>query len=95
MSTKVALVTGASQGIGRAVALRLAQDKCRIALADIPSQKDDLEVLKSEIIESGGEAAIYTADVSVEMDVHEMIEDVVLDFGSLDIVRFDFSGFIG
>ncbi|KAF5319186.1 hypothetical protein D9619_008769 [Psilocybe cf. subviscida] len=85
MSTKVALVTGASQGIGRAIALRLAQDKCWIALTDSPTQKDELDDLKSEIINSGGEAAVYLADVSAEMDMHEMIEDVVFDFGGLDI----------
>ncbi|KAF5319464.1 hypothetical protein D9619_008772 [Psilocybe cf. subviscida] len=82
----IAIVTGASRGIGRAIAHRLAKDDFRVALNDLPSAKEALEGVKSEIIESGGEAAVYYADVSNEDDVQAMVADVVSTMGGVDVM---------
>ncbi|KAF8917432.1 acetoin reductase family protein [Mucidula mucida] len=66
MSHGVALVTGASQGIGRAIALRLARDGLDIALNDLAMKEEALEVLASEIEALGRKACYIVADVAIE-----------------------------
>lgn len=83
---KVALVTGASKGIGRAIALRLAKDGFRVALNDIKAQEDALERVRDEISQPGNEAFAFIADISSEEGVRKMIDDVVKTMGSLDVV---------
>lgn len=82
----VAIITGASRGIGRAIAHRFAKDGFRVALNDLPSAKDSLEEVKKDILESGGGVGIYYADVSKEDDVQTMVADVVSTMGSVDVV---------
>ncbi|KAF8157224.1 acetoin reductase family protein [Crassisporium funariophilum] len=81
-----ALITGASRGIGRSIACRLAKDGFQIALNDIPSQKGQLEEVQALISKTGGKAEIYLADVSVEADVEGMVNNVVESMGSLDVM---------
>ena len=59
---KVALVTGAGQGIGRAIALRLAQDGADIALVDINGAK--LEAVAAEVVDLGRKAAVFVAEIT-------------------------------
>ena len=82
----VAFVTGASQGIGKAIALRLAADGFDIAVNDIPAGKEKLDALSREIVEKGGKTCILLGDVSVERDVEDMINAVVEQMGRLDVV---------
>ena len=82
-----ALVTGASRGIGRAVALRLSRDGFRVAISDLPSQKSQLDEVHAQITQQGGKAVTAFADVSVENEVSQMIESVVEQTGGLDVVR--------
>ena len=84
---RVALVTGAAQGIGRAIALRLASDGLDVALNDIPSKLDALEVVVKDIEAIGRRAITVLGDVSVEADVEKAIEATVHQLGSLDVVR--------
>ncbi|KAJ7621469.1 NAD-binding protein [Roridomyces roridus] len=86
MSSKgIALVTGAAQGIGRAIALRLADDGFDVAVNDI-SASAELQNLVKEIQQRGRASSIHTADVSQDAQVKEMIEAVVRKHGSLDVM---------
>jgi 3-oxoacyl-[acyl-carrier protein] reductase len=83
---KVVLVTGAAQGIGRAIALKFAKGGAKIALNDIEPQKENLEKVKKEIEELGTEARCYFADVSKYEEVERMIKEIEKDFGRLDVL---------
>ncbi|KAK0235119.1 NAD(P)-binding protein [Armillaria nabsnona] len=82
----VALVTGSARGIGRAIALRLANDGFNLVLNDVASQKENLENLCSEIEALGKKALIYVADVSREDEVKAMVDKTVEVLGRLDVM---------
>ncbi|KAF8911435.1 acetoin reductase family protein [Gymnopilus junonius] len=84
--TGVALVTGSSRGIGRAIALRLAKDGFDVAINDLATQKNDLEELRAEIVKLGRVSLIFPANVSVEEEVETMISAVVEQMGDLDVM---------
>ncbi|KAL1664504.1 hypothetical protein GGF50DRAFT_54649 [Schizophyllum commune] len=73
-SARVALVTGAAQGIGKAIALRLNSDGFAIALSDLSVKREALEEVAKLINSGGGRAAVFTGDVSVEEDVKNMVD---------------------
>jgi len=81
---RIALVTGASQGIGRACALRLARSGATIALAARNQQR--LEQVGTEITAAGGQAAAFPMDVASEDNVKSAIKAVVARFGKIDIL---------
>ncbi|KAH9006457.1 short chain oxidoreductase [Lactarius hatsudake] len=85
MTTKVALVTGAARGIGRAIALRLAGDGLDVAVNDI-SSSPELDELVREIESKGRRSLAVHADVSLEPEVEKSIQKVVQDLGSLDVM---------
>lgn len=85
-SKGVAIVTGAARGIGRGVALRLAADGFDLALNDLASSKDLLEELRKEITALGRHSIAFTADVTVEAEVQDLVETTVAELGGLDVV---------
>jgi len=85
MTTKVALVTGAARGIGRAIALRLAEDGLDVAVNDLPNTPELDDVVR-EIENKGRRSLAIPADVSLEEDVEKIIQQVVQKLGSLDVV---------
>jgi len=85
-SKGVAIVTGCASGIGRSITLRLASDGYDLALNDLPSKLPDLETLQAEISVKQRRAIIITGDVSNEEFVTEMVNNVVKELGSLEVM---------
>jgi len=80
----VALVTGASQGIGRACALRLANAGATVALAARNEQK--LAEVCAEITAAGGQAAVFRMDVANEEEIKSAIRTALAQLGKIDIL---------
>jgi 3-oxoacyl-[acyl-carrier protein] reductase len=83
---RTALVTGASRGIGRAIAVGLAKRGYDVAINDIERQKDVLANVAAEIEALGRRALTVFADVSNKGEVADMAKRVASDFGHLDAV---------
>lgn len=81
---RVSLVTGASQGIGEAIALELARVGAEVILLDI--QKEKLEDVACRIREAGGKAAAYAADISQFQQVNKLVAAIILDHEKIDHV---------
>ena len=81
---KTALITGAAVGIGRATAVKLAQQGANVVALDLNS--DELELLKKEVETIGGKILTYVCDVSNELAVNLTIEDAKKQFGKIDIL---------
>jgi 3-oxoacyl-[acyl-carrier protein] reductase len=80
----VALVTGASQGIGRACALKLASGGAAVAVAARNQEK--LNELVNEIAATGGKAAAFPLDVGEEEQIKSAVKAVIAEFGKIDIL---------
>jgi 3-oxoacyl-[acyl-carrier protein] reductase len=81
---KVAVVTGAAQGIGAAIAQRLASEGAAVAVADLTAERGEQTV--AAITKDGGRAVAYGADVSQTAAVEELVAAVAAEFGRIDIL---------
>jgi meso-butanediol dehydrogenase / (S,S)-butanediol dehydrogenase / diacetyl reductase len=84
MAEKVAVITGAGGGIGRAIALRLAKDGFCIAVNDVNEQA--IRKVGDEINQLGKECILVPADISNQDQVFSMVEKVVKHYGRLDVM---------
>jgi NAD(P)-dependent dehydrogenase (short-subunit alcohol dehydrogenase family) len=84
VENKVCIVTGAALGIGRACALRLAEEGARIALFDVDDQAGG--ALAAELQATGKAARFWHVDVSSERAVSEAIDEVVAHFGAVHVL---------
>jgi 3-oxoacyl-[acyl-carrier protein] reductase len=84
LAGRVALVTGASQGIGRACAVRLANEGAAVAVA--ARNREKLDELVSEIKASGANAAAFSLDVSDEEQIKSTFKAVLGQFGKIDVL---------
>jgi len=82
---KVALVTGASRGIGRAIALKLAAEGAKVAI-NYAGNTAKAEEVKAEIEKNGGQAILVQADVADSAAVEAMVNATVEAFGQIDIL---------
>jgi 3-oxoacyl-[acyl-carrier protein] reductase len=81
---RVALVTGASQGIGRACALLLANSGAKVALCARNQEK--LDQLAAEIKSSGGDATAFKLDVGNEDEIKAVVKAVIAQYGKIEIL---------
>ena len=81
---KVALITGAGEGIGRAAALLLAKEGARIGA--LGRTREDLDEVVGEIEKAGGQATVLLADISKVDEVKAAVEQLVKEYGRLDVV---------
>jgi NAD(P)-dependent dehydrogenase (short-subunit alcohol dehydrogenase family) len=84
LSGKVALITGAGSGIGKATALLFARQGATVAILD--QTKDDLEQTAQQIEDEGGKVLKITADISFVPDMEKALETIAKQLGRLDIV---------
>ncbi|MFO1310519.1 MAG: 3-hydroxybutyrate dehydrogenase [Burkholderiales bacterium] len=84
LQEKVAVVTGAASGLGRAIAMRYAKEGARLAIADV--NKDAADAVAREIAGAGGRAIGLAMDVTSEDAVDRGIADTVAAFGGVDIL---------
>jgi 3-oxoacyl-[acyl-carrier protein] reductase len=84
LTGRVALVTGASQGIGRACALRLA--KLGLVVAAAARNRENLNEVVSEITAAGGQATAFVLDVADEEQIKSVFQGVIAQFGKIDIL---------
>lgn len=92
LANKVAIVTGASSGIGHAAALLFARHGAQVVVA--ARRKPELEQLAAAISEEGGAALVCAGDVADESFAHRLVEATVGEFGGLDIA-FNNAGTVG
>jgi len=85
LSGKVALVTGASRGLGKAIAIKLASEGARIAINYL-SNDTEAAVVLDKIKTIGGEAALFKANVADATAVRDMTRGIVKQWGKIDIL---------
>ena len=85
LAGKTALITGAGRGIGRAIALRFAQEGANVAITDIRIT-DEVEEFIAQLNAMGVKAKAYTSNAADFDDAHKTVEAVAADFGDIDIL---------
>ena len=85
LKEKVAIVTGASRGLGKATALDMAKNGANVAII-YAGNKEKAEEVKNEAISYGVKANIYKCDVSNFDEVALCVKNIVADFGKVDIL---------
>lgn len=85
LKDKVAIVTGAGSGIGRATAIRLAEEGVKVIAHYSQSEEGALEVVE-KIRNDGGVATPFRADVSIEHEVQDMVTHTIMLFEKIDFL---------
>lgn len=84
LKDKVAIVTGAAQGLGKAIALTLAREGSRVVVCDLNPEKT--RSVADELGKQGQKAMALKVDVSKNRDIKDMVETVIAEFGQIDIL---------
>ena len=84
MKDKVCIITGASSGIGKALAFELANQKAKLVLA--ARNEKELQEIKTQLEKAGTEVLILKTDVSIEADCKNLIEQTIAKYGRIDVL---------
>ena len=84
MEGKVAIVTGAGRGIGKAIAVSLAKAGCRVVLA--ARTREQIETVQKEILSKGGDALAIPADLTADEDIQRLVKESQAKWGAVDIL---------
>jgi len=84
LQNKVAVVTGAGSGMGKAIAILYAQEGAKVVVSDI--KPDWAEATTEEIKANGGQAITVLANVAKEADIQNLIDTAITTYGTLDIL---------
>lgn len=90
---KVAIVTGGSQGIGRAISLSFAKSGATVCIADIDQRLG--EEVSEKIKNLGSEAKVFKVNVTISEQVNQMVQEVLEDYGRIDILVNNAGGATG
>lgn len=82
---KVAIVTGAARGIGKAIAIKFAQQGCNVAFTDLAID-DNGKATEAELIALGVKAKGYASNAANYEDTHNVVAEILKDFGRIDIL---------
>ncbi len=82
LQNKVSIVTGAGRGLGRGIALKLAEHGCKVIAADMTPADETVELIR----QAGGEATSFVVDISQRDEVKQLMEFTVQTYGTLDIL---------
>ncbi len=85
LDNKIALITGAAHGIGKAIALCFAREGCNIAFTDLQLDEPTLQT-RDEIVALGVEVKVYASDASNYDEAQKLVAQVLNDFGGIDIL---------
>jgi 3-oxoacyl-[acyl-carrier protein] reductase len=85
LAGKVALITGAARGIGKAIALRLAQEGASIAFTDL-AYDDVAKATENELVALGVKAKAFASNAANFEDTHHVVDEIVKEFGRIDIL---------
>ena len=84
LDRKVALVTGAGRGIGKAISVSLAKAGCRVVLS--ARTREQIEAVQKEILSKGGDALAIPTDLTVNEDIQRLVEESQAKWGAADIL---------
>lgn len=93
LSGKIALVTGASRGIGKAIALALIDEGCRLAL--VARGRPTLEDTASELRSRNGEVLALAADLTITGEIEQVVQQTLATYGQIDILVHNAGGAAG
>ena len=85
---KTALITGASRGIGKAIAIRFAEHGANIAFSDL-NRDDNMDLLEKELGSIGVKGKGYSSDASSYEQSEKLVDEVLADFGQVDTSEAD------
>ncbi len=90
LKNKVAIVTGSSRGIGKGIAMMLAEEGCRVVICG--RTKQDLDAATAEIQTAGGEVLPVLADVTDPQAIHDLVKQTLSHYGTIDILVNNIGG---